>query len=194
MRQTEQCSGKKSNFGLAAKVGGWSKENVRFEPSRLEKLGCLVCSPKGPGYKRVKWRPSIEGLTGTAEHFPIKRMKVILQTDIMTVEMHLHFSELRYGALRRMKKIVYIHSAFDLTYPVTAIRLPESVSAAEPGPYCVSRSKWLEVTNEAPLILDHFDGRESLPQVELVQSTVFLFPGPDVLADHGSSQATVDTM
>ena len=119
MRQTEQCSGKKSSFGLAAKIGGWSKENVRFEPSRLENLGCLVGSAEGPGYKRVKWRPSIEGLTGTAEYFPIKRMKVILQTDIIAVEMHLHLSELRYGTLRRMKKIVYIHSAFNLTCPVS---------------------------------------------------------------------------
>jgi hypothetical protein len=40
--------------------------------------------------------------------------------------MHLHFSKLRYGALRRMKKIVYIHSAFDLiARSVTAILLPE---------------------------------------------------------------------
>lgn len=124
MRQTEQCPGKKSNFGLAAKVRGWSKENVRFEPSRVEDLGCLVGSAEGPGYKRVEWRPSIERLTGTAEHFPIKRMKVILQTDVLAVEMYLHLSELRYGTLRRMKEIVYIHSAFDLTYPITAIRLP----------------------------------------------------------------------
>ena len=37
----------------------------------------------------------------------------------------------------------------------------------------------------APVTLSHLDGGRSLPEVELVQSFVFVFLVADVLADHG---------
>ena len=109
MRQTEQRSGKKSNFGLAAKIWGWRKENVGFEPARLENSGRLVGCVKGPGCKRIDGGPVIGDAVLAKQHVEIKSMKIVLQTDIMAVEVHLRLSKLRYAILRRMKKIMNIH-------------------------------------------------------------------------------------
>src|ERR1700728_3785266 len=112
MRQAEQCPGKKSDFGFAAKVGGWRKENVGFEPARLKKPGCLVGCVKGPGCKRVDGGPVTGAAVLVIQRVEIKSMKIVLQADIMAIETHLRLNELRYAILRRMKKIINIHWAW----------------------------------------------------------------------------------
>jgi hypothetical protein len=48
----------------------------------------------------------------------------------------------------------------------------------------VSRSKRLcGVVNAAPILLDHPDGGEAAPQIQLVQALVLPLLVPDVLAD-----------
>jgi hypothetical protein len=62
-------------------------------------------------YNRVDGGPFIGYAVLAIEHVEIKSMKIVLQTNIMAVQLHLRLSKLLYAILRRMKKIINIHLA-----------------------------------------------------------------------------------
>jgi hypothetical protein len=75
-------------------------------------LAYLAGSVKGPGYERIDGGPTAREAVSTIEHVHIKRMKIVLQTDIMPIEMYLGLSKLRYAILRRRKQIMNVYCAW----------------------------------------------------------------------------------